>query len=222
MTRSENESLKPSSLDETSSAELLERAYGLETPKQARELYRDWATTYDMHLQSGLHYRAPQRIAEILAGVLADRSCLILDVGCGTGLVAEHLAQYGFNACDGLDFSPEMLAVAEQKGIYRSLIEADLEKPLEIAQGSYDAAICCGTFTHGHVGRQALTEICRLLKPGTPFACTIHNHLWQEAGFSLEIERLEDCGIATLESVTEEPYFDGAPADGKYCVLRRH
>ena len=222
MSASENESVKPTALDEASSADLLKRAYGLETPTQARELYRDWATTYDMHLQSGLHYRAPQRIAEILAGVLADRSCLILDVGCGTGLVAEYLAHRGFNACDGLDFSPEMLEVAEQKGIYRSLIEADLEKPLEIAEGSYDAAICCGTFTHGHVSRQALTEICRLLKPGTPFACTIHNHLWEEAGFSLEIERLEGCGIATLESVTEEPYFDGAPADGKYCVLRRH
>ena len=222
MSASENESVKPTSLDEASSADLLKRAYGLETPTQARELYRDWATTYDIHLQSGLHYRAPQRIAEILAEVLEDRSCLILDVGCGTGLVAEYLAQHGFNACDGLDFSPEMLEVAEQKRIYQSLIEADLEKPLKIAEASYDAAICCGTFTHGHVGPQALTEICRLLKPGTPLACTIHNHLWEEAGFSLEIEGLEGCGIATLESVTEEPYFDGAPADGKYCVLRRH
>ena len=222
MSRSENESMKPSSLDEASSAELLERAYGLETPKQALELYRDWATTYDTHLGQGLHYCAPSRIAEILAQVLEERLSLILDIGCGTGLVAESLARHGFKLCDGLDFSPEMLEVAEQKGIYRSLIEADLEKPLEIAEGSYDAAICCGTFTHGHVSRQALTEICRLLKRGTPLACTIHNHLWEEAGFSLEIERLEGCGIATLESVTEEPYFDGAPADGKYCVLRRH
>ncbi|MGB1446431.1 MAG: class I SAM-dependent DNA methyltransferase [Arenicellales bacterium] len=222
MTRSENESLKPSSLDETSSAELLERAYGLETPKQALELYRDWATTYDTHLEQGLHYRAPSRIAEILAEVLEEQSSLILDVGCGTGLVAEYLAHLGFKLCDGLDFSPEMLEVAKKKGIYQSLVEADLEKPLEIAQGSYDAAICCGTFTHGHVGPQALGEICRVLKPGTPFACTIHNHLWKTAGFSLEIERLETSGIATLESVREESYFDGAPADGKYCVLRRH
>ena len=38
MTRSENESSKFGSLDEASSAELLERAYGLETPKQALEL----------------------------------------------------------------------------------------------------------------------------------------------------------------------------------------
>ena len=218
----ENELLKPSSLDEASSADLLERAYGLETPKQARELYRDWATTYDTHLEQGLHYRAPGRIAEILAEVLEERSSLILDVGCGTGLVAEYLAHHGFKKSDGLDFSPEMLKIAEKKGIYQSLVEADLEKPLQIAQGSYDAAICCGTFTHGHVGPQALGEICRVLKPGTPFVCTIHNHLWKTAGFSLEIERLETSGIATLESVREESYFDGAPADGKYCVLRRH
>ena len=183
MTRSENESSKSGSLDEASSAELLERAYGLETPKQALELYRDWATTYDTHLEQGLHYRAPGRIAEILAQVLEDRSSLILDVGCGTGLVAEYLAQLGFKICDGLDFSPEMLEVAEKKGIYQSLVEADLEKPLEIAEGSYDAAICCGTFTHGHVGPQALGEICRVLKPGTPLLARSTTTSGRQQGF---------------------------------------
>ncbi|HCK76853.1 MAG TPA: SAM-dependent methyltransferase [Gammaproteobacteria bacterium] len=222
MNQSEHNPGELVSLEEESSTALLKRAYGLETPGQARALYRDWASTYDAHLEDGLHYRAPRRIAEMLADVLKDTTAVILDVGCGTGLVADHLVRCGFCVIDGLDFSPEMLAVADKKTIYRTLIEADLEKPLEIADGSYEAAICCGTFTHGHVGPKAMAEICRTLKRGAPFACTIHNHLWKEVGFAAEVSSLERQGIASLELVRDESYFDGAPSDGKFCVLRRH
>ncbi|MCH1522134.1 MAG: class I SAM-dependent methyltransferase [Arenicellales bacterium] len=221
MNKSEHKLRTSASLEDGSSAMLLKRAYGLETSDEARALYRDWASTYDAHLENGLLYRAPQRIAETLAEVVEDSAALILDVGCGTGLVGDYLDHLGFHMIDGLDFSPEMLMVAGEKSVYRTLIEADLEKPLEIADGVYDAAICCGTFTHGHVGPKALAEICRTLKRGTPFACTIHNHLWEDAGFAAEVSSLERQGIASLESVRDESYFDGAPAEGKFCVLRR-
>ena len=221
MNKSEPQPCRSASLEDESSATLLKRAYGLETSDEARALYRDWASTYDAHLEEGLRYRAPQRIAEILTEEVEDTDALILDVGCGTGLVGDYLGNFGFNMIDGLDFSPEMLVVAGEKSVYRTLIEADLEKPLAIADGVYDAAICCGTFTHGHVGPKALAEICRTLKRGTPFACTIHNHLWEDAGFAAEVSGLESRGIALLESVRDEPYFDGAPAEGKFCVLRR-
>ena len=221
MNKSEHKLRTSASLEDGSSAMLLKRAYGLETSDEARALYRDWASTYDAHLENGLLYRAPQRIAEILAEVVEDSAALILDVGCGTGLVGDYLDHLGFHMLDGLDFSPEMLMVAGEKSVYRTLIEADLEKPLEIADGVYDAAICCGTFTHGHVGPKALAEICRTLKRGTPFACTIHIHLWEDAGFAAEVSSLERQGIASLESVRDESYFDGAPAEGKFCVLRR-
>ena len=221
MNKSEHKLRTSASLEDESSAMLLKRAYGLETSDEARALYRDWASTYDAHLENGLLYRAPQRIAETLAEVVEDSAALILDVGCGTGLVGDYLDHLGFHMIDGLDFSPEMLMVAGEKSVYRTLIEADLEKPLEIADGVYDAAICCGTFTHGHVGPKALAEICRTLKRGAPFACTIHTHLWEEAGFAAEVSSLERQGIASLESVRDESYFDGAPAEGKFCVLRR-
>ena len=217
---SEDETKKAVSLEDESSAELLKRAYGLDTPGEARELYRDWASTYDAHLEKGLRYLAPQRLAQILVEVVPDPSALILDVGCGTGLVADYLSGHGFMAMDGLDFSPEMLSVAAKKSIYRTLIEADLEKPLDIVDGTYDAAICCGTFTHGHVGPRALWEVCRILKSGTPLVCTIHGHLWRDAGFADEIAKLEAQDIAVLEQVSDEPYFDGEPADGKFCILR--
>ena len=134
MNKSEHKLRTSASLEDESSAMLLKRAYGLETSDEARALYRDWASTYDAHLEDGLRYRAPQRIAEILTEEVEDTDALILDVGCGTGLVGDYLGHFGFNMIDGLDFSPEMLVIAGEKSIYRTLIEADLEKPLAIAE----------------------------------------------------------------------------------------
>ncbi|MDC1098329.1 methyltransferase domain-containing protein, partial [Gammaproteobacteria bacterium] len=135
-----------------SSKKLLKRAYSLSTSDDARKLYRDWAKTYDHHLETGLKYQGPKKIATLFAHAMTDRSSPVLDIGCGTGLVADHLTVESFTNIVGLDFSPEMLAEADQKNVYRSLIEADLEEKLLIADASYAGAISCGTFTHGHVG----------------------------------------------------------------------
>ena len=204
-----------------SSETLLARAYGLKSPDQARALYRDWAGTYDAHLESGLGYIAPAQIAAMLDKALEDRTVRILDVGCGTGLVGERLAALGFSFIDGLDFSPEMLAAAAEKDIYHELLESDLEGTLGIADTIYDAAISCGTFTHGHVGPGALSEIFRVLRSGAVFACTIHTHLWADAGFAQHIAALEAGEIINVENIVDKPYFDAAEPDGKFCLMRK-
>ena len=202
-----------------SSEALLERAYGLKTPEDTKSLYRDWATTYDQHLESGLGYRGPEKIAELLSQYLNGRDARILDVGCGTGLAGGALAKRGCSNIDGLDFSPEMLTVAGRKAIYRELIEADLEQPLDIETGSYDAAICCGTFTHGHVGPEALGEIFRVLKSNAPFACTIHSHLWISSGFERALLGFQALGQIEIAKVSDEAYFEGQGRDGKFCLF---
>ena len=74
------------------SQRILERAYTLKTPDEAKALYRDWAISYDQHLEQGLHYIAPACIAQILANVLADCTASILDIGCGTAAYARLLS----------------------------------------------------------------------------------------------------------------------------------
>jgi len=215
------EDSKESDIASQSSETLLARAYGLKSPDQARALYRDWAETYDAHLENGLGYIAPAQIAAMLDEALEDRAVRILDVGCGTGLVGERLAALGFSSIDGLDFSPQMLAAAAEKDIYHELLESDLEGTLGIADAIYDAGISCGTFTHGHVGPGALTEIFRVLRSGAVFACTIHTHLWAEAGFAQHIAALEADGIIIVENIVDKPYFEAAEPDGKFCLMRK-
>ena len=215
------EDSKEGDIASQSSETLLARAYDLKGPNQARALYRDWAGTYDAHLENGLGYIAPAQIAAMLDEALEDRDARILDVGCGTGLVGERLAALGFNSIDGLDFSPQMLAAAAEKDIYQELLESDLERALDIADTLYDAGISCGTFTHGHVGPGALTEIFRVLRQGAVFACTIHTHLWIEAGFAQHIAVLEADEIIIVENIVDKPYFEAAEPDGKFCLMRK-
>lgn len=208
--------------------ELLHRAYNLKDGSQAQDLYRDWASSYDETMLGGLSYLTPAKTASLLAEHLDDTDAEILDVGSGTGLAGLHLAHLGYRALHGLDFSSEMLAQAKLrlhngKAIYQSLMEADLNQPLAIADGTYDALICTGTFTHAHVGAGCLPELFRILKPGGLFACTVHKDVWTQGGFKDQIEQLEENGIATTRVMEMDIYFetDDEP-QGWYLVWEKH
>ena len=71
-------------------AALLAGAYALETPDQHVAYYRDFAQHYDLTFADGLGYVYPLAIAAALQGMtLPDGR--ILDIGCGTGLVADAI-----------------------------------------------------------------------------------------------------------------------------------
>ena len=203
-------------------AKLLERAYALDSDEKSRALYRDWAETYDQTMLQGLHYRSPDKVAALLAAHLADRKALVLDIGCGTGLVGQGLAGHGFVTIDGLDVSPEMMQVAARRGVYRHFIAADLNLPLAIASDSYDGASCCGTFTHGHVAAACLDELFRILKPGAPFAFTVKLEVWESLGFKDKLAALMDCGRITERAwAHDRHYATSTQADGVFCVYAR-
>lgn len=173
------------------SAELLERAYELDNEEDTLRLYRDWAETYDKTMLDGLGYLSPRLVSELLASGVPDFNIRLLDVGAGTGLAGQELQALGFSNIDAIDYSAEMLSVAAQRNVYRSLIEGDLSKPLDIPDQTYDAAVCTGTFTHGHVGPSCLEELFRIIRRGGLFAFSINTGVWIDAGFERELSRLE-------------------------------
>ena len=62
----------------------------------------------------------------------------------------------GISPVDELGISPEMLAKAARKGIYRKLLVTDLTTDLPVASGFYSGLVSSGTFTIGHVGPEVL------------------------------------------------------------------
>ena len=202
--------------------ELLRRAYGLSSDEESLALYRDWAKTYDKTMLQGLHYQSPRLLAERLSALLPARDGAVLDIGCGTGLAGRELAARGFTVIDGIDISPEMMAVAREQDGYRDLVCADLNAGLPLADGAYQGAICCGTFTSGHVRANCLDEIVRVLAAVAPFAFTVKLEVWESFGFKDKLGQLEIAGAIAI--VALDPgclYADSPEADGMFCSVRR-
>ena len=137
----------------------LEDAYALQTPEDNVALYRHWAETYDVEFARDRGYQYPQILADIYARHSKPADTPVLDVGSGTGLVAsalqEHHSVETQLTIDGVDISPEMLAVSRTKNVYRHLFEADLTQSIDLPEKQYGAVVSAGTFTHGHVGPEA-------------------------------------------------------------------
>ena len=221
--------------------QFLEDAYALGGEAGKKDItgfYKRWAQEYNECMEAGLGYLSPDTLAARLCAHYEPRSgsqgepqlepqlesqsdqCIV-DIGCGTGLAGKALAALGFTAIDGIDLSPDMLAQAGAIEIYRKLIEADLTAILPVADNTYDAAICTGTFTHGHVDATALEEIVRILRPGGYFAFTVHRHIWQSAGFESTLANLHKRGKLSPLERQAHPLFEAGSDDGWFCVYQK-
>lgn len=87
----------------------------------------------------GLNRRMLERA---LGRALADLrpGALVLDVPCGTGILAGFLAARGVRVV-GTDISPAMLALAREGGVALGHVRADLELP-PYRPGGFDAVVC--------------------------------------------------------------------------------
>ncbi|MBD3665461.1 class I SAM-dependent DNA methyltransferase [Sulfitobacter aestuariivivens] len=168
----------------------VDTAYALETPEDSKRLYAQWADTYDQTFAADMDYLMPHTIAEAFVAVGKGRSP-VLDVGAGTGLLVAHEAMRDVPRIDALDISPEMLRVAGGRGVYDGLIQGDLTQTLPIEDNTYAAILSAGTFTHGHVGPDALDELMRIAKPGAVFVLGINAAHYAEQGFEAKLAALE-------------------------------
>lgn len=187
----------------------LAAAYGLAGSDRARDLYRDWAASYDAGFAVARGYVYPAEIAALYTAEAGPGDWPVLDIGAGTGLVAEHLG----GAVDGLDISAEMLAQAAAKGLYARRLVADLNQPLPVADGAYGGLISAGTFTHGHVGPACLPELIRITRPGALWCLGINAAAFDTLGFGSAFAALVADGAVDPLRFVRLPIYRGVAHD---------
>jgi len=124
----------------------------------------------------------------------------ILDVGCGTGIVARTVAARlgAYATVAAIDRSPRMLAVAREvaarEGLAVDWHEARAER-LPFACGTFDRVLCQFALVYFDDRAQALAECARVLRPGGmlvlgvwqsldrhPFYLALHDAIRRHAG----------------------------------------
>lgn len=133
-----------------------------------RTLFDGYALTFDAALRTGLGYKAPELMLEV---VRAARPALCfgaaLDLGCGTGLGGAAFRPY-CATLTGIDLSPAMVAQAQSKTLYDRLVEGEVLGFLNAeaaAQADYDLIIAADLFGYLDDLAPAFAMAARVLAP---------------------------------------------------------
>ena len=116
------------------------------------QYYDKLAQDYDEAVRAW-GYCLPETVVELLfkhaKNDLKGPDVTLLDLGCGNGLVGEALCKrHPFNHIVGLDISQKSLDVAQKRGCYLKLQQADLLKKLPVQKESFDFLLCIGTTSY--------------------------------------------------------------------------
>ena len=182
-------------------------------------VYKEWATAYDHDNDNLLGTVSQPLSVQIFQEYIKDKSLRIIDVGCGTGLVGVELEKGGFSNFDGIDISQEMIDIAKQRG-YAQLFIGSLNVSLPCKNNEYDAALCVGVFTHGHVGSNRLDELVRIVKPGGIICFTVNEGVYDSYGFDSKIKNLESTNIWKILEIRKGDYMTKKNIKGIYCVVK--
>ncbi|MEM7424765.1 MAG: class I SAM-dependent methyltransferase [Pseudomonadota bacterium] len=198
----------------------LSRVYGSETVTEKRAHYERWARTYDFDLECGMGWAAPATVVGLLRKFLPDKSSKILDAGCGTGLVGAELSKSGYRQLTGIDFSAQMLRQAERRGIYSSLSEGDLTKPLDLSD-RFDATLCVGLFGFGPPHVEHLHHLTATVPPGNPTIVTINSKGWDAMNWAEKLPREIEHRRLEMKLLQTIDYLPKVRIDARLLVITR-
>jgi predicted TPR repeat methyltransferase len=207
------------------------------TEGYVRALFDDYAPKFDWHLTKSLAYRGPELIADALRRACSRqireyRFGLTLDLGCGTGLMAQALEGL-CSSIEGVDLSPGMLEKAAKTKLYDALHEGELVSfLLSRASAEADLVLAADVFVYMAALDAAFREAHRVLKREGLFAFTVQAH--EGEGFILGEDARYAHSESYLRKLAETAGFTmvlfervstredrGVPVPGFLCVLER-
>jgi SAM-dependent methyltransferase len=183
------------------------------------EKYDRWAANYEVDLVEEMNYVAHIDAARIFSECVTDKNSRVLDVACGTGLVAGELERLGYQAIDGTDFSTEMLSVSAQRKVYQRLFHHDFTQALELP-GVYDALICVGLFSFSLPRITDMIHVIRAVKPNHYCVITVNGAAWRELELGKAIEKEATQHGFVIENIIKAGYIQSQDIDARVLVIR--
>jgi ubiquinone/menaquinone biosynthesis C-methylase UbiE len=165
------------------------------------------AEIYEQFFVPALFAEWPERILKLSKVTTGDR---VLDVACGTGVLARKTAELvgASGSVVGLDMNKDMLAVAARR-------EPDIEwkvgqaESLPFDDDSFDKVVSQFGLMFFEDQVKAIMEMVRLLRPGGKTAVAVWGSLAETPGYAAVAEILADLFGSEVAKSTEAPYSLG-------------
>ena len=104
----------------------------------AREGYGEWVPSYETTVEDEMDLVLLDALESVPWKAVEHAA----DLGCGTGRTRAWLRARGVPRLDGVDLTPEMLAIARARKIYDHLVQADVGAT-GLVSGEYDLVTTC-------------------------------------------------------------------------------
>ncbi len=176
--------------------------------------------------------KVPKILNEFLARVIELEPSVVLDFGCGQGLMAKGVARFA-RQVHGVDLKPKFKRVEkrfqEMFGVPDlfppvKLRQVRAGRPLPYGKGSFDGVYAWSVFEHVADVPYALSEIHRVIRPGGAFFLQIDplyysaqgGHLWSildEPWIHLRLSRKE------LLKRIRQVNLEGIPPENRHDAL---
>jgi SAM-dependent methyltransferase len=168
---------------------------------------------YEHIVQELLECSSPQVAVAALTSAIGQlrldpADLVLLDLGAGTGLVAELLAPLGLAGVVALDLLPQARDAArrDRPAVYRDYLVGDLADPAPelvalLERHELRGLIAAGALGGSHMPASALDRALALLPAGSPVVFTVHEHWTQTdapGGLRTPLARLFDSGELQL------------------------
>ena len=123
-----------------------------------------------------LEYRAPALVGDALRRIAGEPhgDLDIVDAGCGTGLLAQHLRPYARRLV-GVDLSPRMLEKAAKRSLYDETIVAELASYLRASPQAFDVIASSDTLVYFGDLRDVFAAARRALRPAGRLLFTLEH-----------------------------------------------
>jgi ubiquinone/menaquinone biosynthesis C-methylase UbiE len=175
---------------------------------QDSQIHSAWESVY--RREPLLHAFYEQLRQRIIQQLRLRQDDLVFDAGCGTGEHTLRFAEMGYR-CLGIDISQPVLDRAADRALARGL-QSRVEfsrhclEDLPFEDASVDAVHCRGVLMHVPGWERALTELCRVLKPGARIAISENNHRALEMALIRLVRRFKK-GESQLVETAGGPEF---------------